>query len=167
MESLARKRPRLPCSGQQPLRGVNALEAGVGTGRWGVGPGAGPRSAGARGKFVCVHSLLQSLEAPSVHPEGCHSPASQGGAPCTPSLGKVRLGASTLPSLTVPCGVGSPGQVLGGRGVARPGCTGPPGPLAAGPGPLPSRRAGPRRGERGGRTDNHDLLSADGWERAV
>lgn len=34
-----------------------------------MGPGAGPHSAGTRGKFVCLHSPLQFLETPSVHPE--------------------------------------------------------------------------------------------------
>ena len=85
LESLAQKPPRLPCSGQRPQRG--AQRSGSRCRNREVGRGARSRSALCRHSGeVCVHSPLQSLEAPSVHPEECHSPASQGGAPCTPYL---------------------------------------------------------------------------------
>lgn len=115
-----------------------------------MGPGAGPHSAGTRGKFVCLHSPLQFLETPSVHPERMSHSCFPGWSALLSVSLKGHTGSKhpVLPDCPLwgqePwAGAGGPGA--GDWGQAHPGCTGPPGPLAAGPRPLPSRRAGPRR----------------------
>ena len=146
LESLAQKPPRLPCSGQQPPRGAQRSGSRCRNREVGRGPGAGPCSAGTLGKFVCVHSCLQSLEAPSVHPERMsHSCFPGWSALRTVSL-KGQTGSKHPALPDCPLWGREPWADAGGQGWAHPGCTGPPGPLAAGPRPLPSRRTGPRRG---------------------